>query len=146
MYKALIEIPKGDTRRRHKSYENGELIDFGPIREVIPVNDGVMPVDYGYILGTLNKLESPAEELDVLVLSDREIVIAEVVEIRPVALLIREDNDHKIIATEAGDLRSWEDVPENEQDLIKKYFGHKSKIVNIVGEEKALQIIAESSN
>ena len=120
-YKAFIEIPKGDTRRRHKSYRDGTLIDFGPIKDKIPINDGVMPVHYGYIIGTLNKDESPPEELDIIVFSERDVGIGEILEIKPIGLMQREDHDHKIISIEISntEIQTWEDIKENEKQLIK---------------------------
>jgi len=58
-------------------------------------------------------------------------------------LLSREDKDHKIIATRVDDVRFWDDIPEDEKDLIEKYFGYKSKIISIEGEERAIEMIRE---
>ena len=64
-YTATIEIPKGCDRRIHLSYDRVNFIDLGPIKDQIPINDGVMPVHYGYINNTLNKDEG--DEVDVIV-------------------------------------------------------------------------------
>ena len=53
--KVIIEIPKGDDRRRHLKWDKSGFVDLGPIIEKIPVNGGIMPVDYGYIPGTENR-------------------------------------------------------------------------------------------
>ena len=144
MYKAFIEIPKGDTRRRHKSFDSDDLIDLGPIKDVIPVNEGVMPVDYGYILDTLNKEETASEELDVLVFSDKKLEVSDIVEIKPIALITREDRDHKIVATLISDARQWEDINEDEKSLLQEYFGYKSKIISIDGAQEAIDLIEKS--
>ena len=63
--KAIIEIPKGDNRRRHLKSDKSGFVDLGPITNVIPVNDGIMPILYGYIPDTLDKKEG--DEIDVLI-------------------------------------------------------------------------------
>ena len=143
MYQAVIEIPKGDTRRRHKRQGGEELVDFGPI--TIPINGGVMPIHYGYIIGTLNTEESPAEELDVLIFSDKKLAPADRLEIRPIALLMREDNNHKVVATDDTNSREWTDIGEEERKLLLDYFSYNSKIVKIASGEEAIKLIEKSS-
>src|SRR3989344_4921826 len=89
MFKALIEIPKGDPRRRHLKYDKSGFVDLGPIKDEIPINEGVMPVNYGLILNTVNQEEGSeqSEELDVLVISDRVMTIGEQVVIEPIAFI-----------------------------------------------------------
>ena len=145
MYKVFIEIPKGDDRRRHKSWDgDGMIVDLGPIKNVIPVNNGIMPVHYGFIIGTINKEENPSEELDVLLLSNDETHVAEEIDIVPIALLRREDIDHKIIAVKVGDETTWSDVPEKEKQLVMDYFGYKSPVRAIESAEKAIELIESS--
>ena len=55
--KAIIEIPKGSDRRIHMRNDGSGFEDFGPIKEKIPINDGIMPVAYGYIENAINKKE-----------------------------------------------------------------------------------------
>ena len=143
MYQAVIEIPKGDTRRRHKRQGGEELVDFGPI--TIPINGGVMPIHYGYIIGTLNTEESPAEELDVLIFSDKKLAPADRLEIRPIALLMREDNNHKVVATDDTNSREWTDIGEEERKLLLDYFSYNYKIVKIASGEEAIKLIEKSS-
>ncbi len=69
--KAVIEMPKGDVRRRHIKYDKSGFIDLGPIKNVIPVNDGVMPVHYGYIPETLNEKELDESFLVIITSFDR---------------------------------------------------------------------------
>ncbi|MCE9628415.1 MAG: inorganic diphosphatase [Candidatus Vogelbacteria bacterium] len=148
MYKAYIEIPKGDGRRRHMKYDKSGLIDLGPIKDVIPVNEGIMPVHYGFIKDTVNKEEDSEheEELDVLVFSSRDLKPADEVLIKPIGLIKREDKDEKILAVEIDfcDHNSWSDIPLTEQKIIKDYFGYKSPIVEIVDEAEALTLIKKS--
>ena len=144
-YKAFIEIPKDDDRRRHKKYDSNELIDLGPIKDLIPVNDGKMPVSYGFIIGTKNLDEEKPEELDVLVFSSKKLDVGEVLDVYPIALITREDGDHKIIAISTDLNMKWNDVDEKEKSLIFEYFGYKSKIKSIESDQKAIDLIEQFS-
>ena len=130
-------------------YDKSGFVDLGPIKDEIPVNEGIMPVSYGYILGTINKeeKEEQKEELDALVLSENKFSIGGEVEIEPIALLEREDKDHKIVAREIGSEKyaTWADIPEEEMKLLLDYFGYKSPITHIGTKEEALKLIQKSS-
>ncbi len=130
-YIAVIEIPKGDDRRRHLSFAKDGFVDLGPIKDVISINDGVMPVHYGYIENTKNAAEG--DEVDVLILSKKQFGVGNKVNIFPIALLLRDDGDDKIIAVddEHSPLKAWEDVPEKDRALILEFFGYNHKIVEI---------------
>ena len=74
----FIEMPKGEKRRLHLSYEDKSvMVDLGPIKNVIPVNDGTMPIAYGFIIGTLQTEESEKnpneipDEIDILIYSKK---------------------------------------------------------------------------
>lgn len=94
-YIATIEIPKGSDRRIHMSYDKSGFIDLGPIKEHIPVNEGVMPVHYGYIEGTVNKEEG--DEVDVIVFSKNPYNTGDKVEIEILGSFVRKDGDHKMM-------------------------------------------------
>lgn len=131
MYTAVIEMPKGDDRRRHVSYEKTGMVDLGPIKDIIPVNDGIMPIHYGYVEGTKNAVEG--DEVDVLIFSQKPLRSEERVEIYPIGLLRRADGDDKIIAVDSKNspTKTWEDIPQKERELILSYFGYHHKIVSI---------------
>lgn len=139
--KAIIEIPKGDNRRRHIKYDKSGFIDLGPIKDVIPVNNGVMPVHYGYIPETLNKKEG--DEIDVLILSYKTSEVGQEVEVEPIALIRREDEDDKIVAVDETrkTIKEWSDVPENERELIKKFFSYHHKFRSVENAEIAKQYV-----
>jgi inorganic pyrophosphatase len=139
--KAIIEIPKGDDRRRHLKFDKSGFIDLGPTKDVIPVNDGIMPVHYGYIPGTLNEKEG--DEIDVLVLSNKSTEVGLTIEVEPIALIKREDHDDKIVATDETmiSIKNWEDVPEKERDLIQSFFSHHHKIILIEDSKSAKKYI-----
>ena len=67
------------------SYDKSGFIDLGPIQGQVPINEGVMPVHYGYIDNTLNGKE--ADEVDVLVFSKKGYNTGDKVEIEIVGLL-----------------------------------------------------------
>lgn len=129
--KAIIEIPKGDDRRRHIKYDKSGFIDLGPTKDVIPVNDGIMPIHYGYIPETLNEKEG--DEIDVLILSDNIFEVGQEIDIELIALIRREDEDDKIVATDetTKTIREWSDVPEKERELIEKFFSYHHKFRSI---------------
>ncbi len=136
-YTATIEIPKGCDRRIHMSYDKSGFIDLGSIKEQIPINEGVMPVHYGYINNTINKIEG--DEIDVLVFSNKDFKTGDQVEIKVIGMITRADGDHKIIAIdETVDDEVFNSLPEQEKKLILDYFGYKSPIISIDSKESAI--------
>jgi inorganic pyrophosphatase len=87
-YIATIEIPKNSTRRIHKGnqpHNMGIYEDFGPLIDKVKVNDGKMPLAYGFINDT-NSSDSVYEypdEVDVMVFSEKEFKTEDSVEIIP---------------------------------------------------------------
>lgn len=156
-FEVFIEIPKGIYRRLHLGYldEHGkrEMIDLGPIRKEIPVNKGAMPVAYGFIIGTLQKDEAALnpheipDEVDACVYSTRKFKIGERVHAKPIAMLVRQDGDHKLIcidSTMKSKVKRWEDIPEKERKLWLDYFGYKSKVISIENAYAANAYIQEN--
>ena len=146
----FIEIPKGDDRRRHLSHDKTKMLDLGPTKKVIPVNNGIMPIAYGFIIGTLQKDESsknPEEipdEIDVLLYSKNNFRVSDSTTATPIAFITREDGDHKVVAvdsTTSKQVKKWEDLPAHERYLILRYFGYKSPITKIEGVKAAIEYI-----
>ncbi len=71
MFQAIIEMPEGDTRRRHMAHDHSGIVDLGLLKDKVPVNDGIMPINYGFIPHTKNSVEG--DELDVIVFSEQKI-------------------------------------------------------------------------
>src|SRR3989344_622119 len=135
--KAIIEIPKGSDRRIHMSYDKNGFKDYGSIKEKIPVNDGVMPVCYGYIENAINKTEK--DNVDVIIFSNKQYRTGDKIEVEVVGMLNREDGDHKIIAIDDSvAYANFSDVTAQERKLILDYFGHTHKIV-VEEKEKAME-------
>jgi inorganic pyrophosphatase len=143
--KAIIEIPKGDDRRRHLKYDKTGFVDLGQIKDVIPVNEGIMPVDYGYVPGTMNEKEG--DEIDILIISDKKFKVGQEIEVEPVALIKRSDGDDKIIAVDETkkSIKKWLDIPKETRNLIESFFCHRNKIIAIEDAEKARQYVEENS-
>ncbi len=139
-YKAVIEIPKGCDRRIHIAYDGSGFIDLGPTKDQISVNDGVMPIHYGYIEKAINKDEK--DEVDVILFSTRSYITGDTLEVEIIGMLTRKDGDHKLIASdESTTIKDFGDVSPEERDLILKYFGFKSEIISINPKEKALEYL-----
>lgn len=142
--KAIIEMPQGDDRRRHMKYDKSGFIDLGPTKDVIPVNGGVMPVNYGYIKDAFNPGEG--DEVDVLIFSKRVLSVGQEIEILPFALIRRDDGDDKVVATDDSikDLTKWEDVGKEERELIERFFSYHHQITKIENKEETKKYIDEA--
>ena len=141
-FKAIIESPKGDDRRRHFDKKKNRVIDLEPLKDVIPINNGITPVSYGFIKNT--RCEADGDEIDVLLVSHNKLKIGEEVEIYPIALILRADGDDKIVAVNESTKRkykSWDDLPN--KDLIEKFFSYHYKFLSIEDSKKAYQYISE---
>lgn len=139
--KAIIEMPKGDTRRRHIRKDGVGFVDLGPIKNIIPINDGSMPVHYGFIPETLNKNEG--DEIDILVISDKVFTIGQEVDVRPIALIKREDKDDKIVAIDQSipSIQEWSDISKKERKRIENFFGYHHAFVSIENAEAAIRYV-----
>lgn len=143
--KAIIEIPKGNDRRWHLNYARTAIEDFGPIKDKIPVNDGIMPVDYGYLEGTENKDEK--DNVDVLIFSSRRFNVGDSVEVEPFGLIRRSDKDHKVLAADnTSSIKTWNDVPLPERELILEYFSYNHPILGVESKESSEAYIRGSLN
>jgi len=143
MYTAIIEIPKDSDRRIHLSFDKSSFVDLGPIKEHVPVNNGIMPVHYGFIDDTINKKEG--DEVDVIVFSNKSYKTGDKVEIEILGILKRQDGDDKIIArddTVSNDV--FETLPKNEHELIVNFLGYKSSIIEIGLKDHALEYLKNS--
>ena len=125
------------------SYDNSGFIDFGPIKDHIPVNEGIMPVHYGYIQDTLNKKEG--DEIDVIIFSKNSYNTGDKIDIEILGMLTREDGDNKIIARDNSETDSvFSNLPNSKQKLIFDYIGYKSPITSVGDKEEALEYIKTS--
>jgi inorganic pyrophosphatase len=143
-YKAVIEIPKGSNRRIHMRYDGNGFEDFGPIKDKIPVNDGVMPVAYGYILNVVNKNEK--DNVDAIIFSNKSYRTGDEIEAEIIGMLKRDDNDHKIVMVDdTMPYKDFMEVSENERRLILKYFAYNHKSITLESRDVALQYLVDCS-
>jgi inorganic pyrophosphatase len=153
----IIEIP---VRSEAIKYEFDK--DSGAITVDRFLNTSMTyPCNYGFIPHTLSGDGDPC---DVLVVCDHPIIPGAVISVRPVGVLLMEDEsgfDEKIIAVPVSKLTqlydrilSYEDLPEILLQKISHFFEHykkleKNKWVKLIGfdgKEKALTLIEESIN
>ena len=117
------------------------------------------PCNYGFIPHTLSQDGDPA---DVLVMAQYPIIPGAIIKVRPVGVLIMEDEsgiDEKILAVPTTkidvtfeSIKDIEDVPQMIKDRINHFFEHykkleKGKWVKIVGwqnAQKAVSLIEEA--
>lgn len=139
-YTAIVEIPKDSDRRIHKSNDTGEFIDFGSIKDLIPINEGRMPVCYGYLKGVINPVEG--DEVDVLIFSETYYKTGDEVIVEVLGLLEREDGDHKLICRDGSfTVDNMQEINKTDWSLVMGYFGFKSPIISIKNSKQALTYI-----
>ena len=146
MFQATIEMPEGDTRRRHMAHDKSGIVDLGVLKDKVPVNDGVMPINYGFIPHTKNPAEG--DELDVIIFSEQKIEVGEVVEFEVIGLLRRSDGDDKVIGVDirnASTMENWEQISPPLQNLILEFFAHIAPITKIESKELAQKYIEENT-
>jgi inorganic pyrophosphatase len=117
------------------------------------------PCNYGFVPHTLSDDGDP---IDVLVISDFPVVSGSVISVKPVAVLVMEDEkgmDEKIIAvpddglnSEYKDVNNVEDISEVIRNKIFHFFEHYKdlekgkwvKIKSFEGKKKAIALIQEA--
>lgn len=139
----IIEVPMGsDPVKYEMDKESGAIFVDRMLHTAM-----YYPCNYGFIPHTLSLDGDPA---DVLVLSDERLISGCVISVRPIGVLIMEDEsgkDEKILAVPLtkitpyhSDKKSYKDVPQIKLDQIAHFFEHykdleNNKWVKIVGWE-----------
>jgi len=121
-YEAVIEIPRGSRNKYEVDHETGRVyldrVLFTPF---------VYPTDYGFFENTLG---GDGDPLDALVLLEHPLFPGVGVKVRPVAMLVMEDDggvDEKVLCVQDKDPR-WQhiqdlkDVPQQTLDEIEHFF------------------------
>lgn len=139
---AVIEDPRGATRRHVRDRQTGEWIEKRHPHAVSP-----WPANYGFLAGTYNAADG--DELDVLVLSTSRLATGTVVPVRPVGVLLRPDGDHKIIAVLLGDpayqdIRWLGEVPPGDIMGIDAWFAEWTTVKGYRDAGSAEELIAAS--
>lgn len=156
-FNVIIEIPMNDNPVKYEFDKDAGAIMVDRFMQV----SMSYPCNYGFIPHTLSEDGDPA---DVLVLAQHPIIPGAVIKVRPVAVLMMEDEsgkDEKILAVPVSKLdisydkvRDIDDVPEIIRQRITHFFERykeleKGKWVKVMGWENAasaLKIIDEAIN
>ena len=142
IFQAIIESPKGDNRRRHFDKGTNRVVDIEPLKNVIPVNNGIAPVNYGLLVGT--HCEADDEEVDVLIISENKLKIGQKIKVYPIALMQRKDGDDKILASDESVMekyKEWGNLSGKERELIRKFFSYHHKFYAIKNRVEAIKYI-----
>lgn len=156
-FNVIIEIPMNDNPVKYEFDKDVGAIVVDRFMQV----SMSYPCNYGFIPHTLSEDGDPA---DVLVLAQYPIIPGAVIKVRPVAVLMMEDEsgkDEKILAVPVSKLdisydkvKDIDDVPEIIRQRITHFFERykeleKGKWVKVMGWENAasaLKIIDEAIN
>lgn len=156
-FNVIIEIPMNDNPVKYEFDKDAGAIIVDRFMQV----SMSYPCNYGFIPHTLSEDGDPA---DVLVLAQHPIIPGAIVRVRPVAVLMMEDEsgkDEKILAVPVSKLdisydkvKDIDDVPEIIRQRITHFFERykeleKGKWVKVTGWENAasaLKIIDEAIN
>ena len=154
-FNVIIEIPMNDNPVKYEFDKEIGAIMVDRFMQT-PM---FYPCNYGFIPHTLSQDGDPA---DVLVMSQYPIIPGAIIKVRPVGVLIMEDEsgiDEKILAVPINkidvtfeSIKDIDDVPQITKDRINHFFENykkleKGKWVRIVGWEnakKALDLIEEA--
>jgi len=150
-FDVLIEIPKGSRNKYEVDHESGKIR-----LDRVLFTSMVYPTDYGYIEGTLG---GDGDPLDALVLLPFPVFPGVVVECRPVAMYVMEDEkgqDEKVLCVpndpRFDDIQDIDDVAKWDLDEIKHFFerykdlepGKSVKGSDWVGRDAAIKEIEAS--
>ncbi len=151
-FNVIIEIPQNSDPIKYEfDKESGAIIVDRFVATAMHY-----PCSYGFIPGTMSNDGDPA---DVLVLSEFPILVGAVIKVRPIGVLMMEDEsgmDEKILAVPVAKLTSYYDSVKSFDDLpplllarIKNFFenykalekGKWVKVQGWEGPEKAKEIV-----
>lgn len=154
-FNVIIEIPMNSDPVKYEFDKETGAICVDRFMQVAMF----YPCNYGFIPHTLSDDGDP---IDVLVISNHAVLPGAVVKVRPIAVLLMEDEsgmDEKILAVPADkldvsfkDVRDIDDISEVTRQRIEHFFDHykkldKGKWVKITGwdnAKKALSLISDA--
>ncbi len=151
----VIEVPMGSDPVKYEiDKESGAIFVDRMLHTAM-----YYPCNYGFIPNTLS---TDGDPLDVLVLSDERLIPGCVIPVRPIGVLVMEDEagkDEKILAVPLTKIssyyenkKSYLDIPEIKLEQISHFFSHykdleKNKWVKVLGwedVEEAKKVITEA--
>lgn len=126
----LIEIPMNSSVKYEYDKEAGVIKVDRFLYTAM-----VYPFNYGFVPGTL---EEDGDPVDVLVISSQPVLPGTVIEVRPIGLLVMEDEegpDSKVIAVpkdkldpQFKNIQDVDDLPEALREKIKHFFEHYKEL------------------
>lgn len=151
----IIEVPMGaDPVKYEIDKESGAIFVDRMLHTAM-----YYPCNYGFVPHTLS---ADGDPLDVLVLCEERLIPGSVIPVRPIGVLIMEDEagkDEKLLAVPTtrvspvhASKKSYQDIPEIKLQQIAHFFSHykdleKNKWVKVLGWENvdvALRVIEEA--
>jgi inorganic pyrophosphatase len=116
---AIVEQEYGTQERTVWDEAKHEFIKTGLVMSV------PLPAPYGWIPQTLS--EGDKDALDVLIMTERSLVQGDYLVVCPIGVLLRRDQDHKVLAVDLLDpefkqWRDYTDLPENWLHRIEDWF------------------------
>ena len=151
----IIEVPMGSDPVKYEIDKNSGAIHVDRMLHTAMY----YPCNYGFVPHTLSEDGDP---MDVLVLSEERLIPGCVIAVRPIGVLMMEDEagqDEKILAVPISkvsayyqDKKSYQDIPEIKLQQITHFFSHykdleKNKWVKVLGwqgPEEAIKVISEA--
>ncbi len=126
----LVEIPMNSSVKYEYDEETGIIKVDRFLYTAM-----VYPFNYGFIPGTL---EEDGDPVDVLVISSQPVLPGTIIEVRPIGLLVMEDEegpDSKVIAVpkdkldpQFKNIQDVDDLPEALREKIKHFFEHYKEL------------------
>ncbi|MET1128049.1 MAG: inorganic diphosphatase [Thermoproteota archaeon] len=150
----IVEIPMGSSVK----YEFDKELCMIKVDRFL-YTSMVYPFNYGFVPGTL---EEDGDPVDVLVISSQPVAPGALIKVRPIGLLVMEDEegpDSKVIAVPVakldptyGSVRSVEDLPAALRDRIRHFFEHYKelepgkwvKVREWLGPDRAMEVIRKA--
>lgn len=115
----IVEQEVGEIERTKWDVTRGEFVRTGLIMREL------LPAPYGWIPQTLCEADDAA--LDVIILTEAKLPQGHYLPVRPVGILLRRDQDHKILAVDIADARygnvkDYSELPGELLTLIEDWF------------------------
>ena len=137
----VIENPKGTV---HRMVYDAERAEFVPSGEIFA---DPLPIHYGWIPATWSA--GDGRELDVVVVGEGKTVVGSVVPARPIGTLLREDQDHKVLAVRVDIASSYADVVDAAErpelrDMVDGLFRHRAVLKGWASAAETRRLILEA--
>lgn len=138
---AIVEQELGTSERTVWDERKHEFVKTGLVMQV------PLPAPYGWIPQTLCKADDDA--LDVLILTEQQIAQGSYLPVRPVGVLLRRDQDHKVLAvdissTSYGRVYDYSQLPDELLTFIEDWFRPYFELEGWLDAGGARQMIEET--